>query len=151
MAPMNLASLPSFLTMKERVGCWLSNTVPDLRILKSVSPAFLTVATILSSGTEETLSTGLERDTSRPPTARAVGLAYALMVARARVRRGKETILRQRDGRALGLRLSGPKYLPLLVLPGTQNSDAGAWVSSGNHGVSTVLLATVVHNGRQSI
>ena len=73
--PVKGASLPSLVTMKERVGSSSSNTVPNLRILTSSSPTFLTLATTLRSDTDATLLAGVDRETSRPPTARVVGLA----------------------------------------------------------------------------
>ena len=45
------------------------------RIVKSWLPTFLTVVMTLSLDADVTLSAGVERDTSRPPMARAAGVA----------------------------------------------------------------------------
>ena len=78
--------------MKERVGRRLSSTVPGLRIFKSSSPTFLTVATILSSDMDATWWAGVEREISRPPV-RVVGLTKAEMVASQRDTRDKENMV----------------------------------------------------------
>ena len=60
--PVKGTSFPSLVTMKERVGRLLSNTLPNLTTFRSLSPTFLTVATTLISEADETLSAGVERD-----------------------------------------------------------------------------------------
>ena len=73
--PVKGTSLPSFLMMKEGARRSSSNAVPNLTTSKSLSPMFLTVATILSSDADATLSVGVERTTSRSLTARTAGVA----------------------------------------------------------------------------
>ena len=68
-------SLPSFLMIKDGVRRSSSSTVPNLTTFKSWSPTFLTVAMTLISDGDATFSVGVERETSRPPTVRAVGVA----------------------------------------------------------------------------